>query len=168
MPAATNKADLLVVTVKEYDKLAALVAKITSDQAMCKREDDTSVKDVIAHRAHWIELFLNWYAEGQAGREVHIPAKGYKWNDLKAYNAQLRQDQAGLDWEAAQKMLAINHARLMAFIEGLTDDALYGGPMKGGNSKWTTGRWAEAAGASHSRSAAIWLRACLRADAKGA
>jgi hypothetical protein len=40
--------------------------------------------------------------------------------------------------------------------------------MKGGGNKWTTGRWAEASGASHYRSAAKYVRACLKArDASG-
>lgn len=167
MPAATNRSDLLAVTTKEYDKLVSVMEKVAPDQALRKREDDTSIKDVIAHRAHWITLFLGWYADGQAGKEVFFPARGYKWNDLKAYNAQLRADQAGLGWEDAKAMLAANHAQLVTFIEGLEDAALYGGPMKGANNTWTTGRWAEATGSSHSRSAAKWLRACLRDDAKG-
>jgi len=48
------------------------------------------VKDVISHRAHWIDLFLGWYKGGMAGKTVYFPAKEYKWNDLKRYNAQLR------------------------------------------------------------------------------
>jgi hypothetical protein len=140
-----------------------LIDTIPEDQAMRKREDDTSIKDVIAHRAHWIDLFLGWYRDGQAGRPVYFPAKGYKWNDLKAYNAQLRADQIGLGWDDAKALLAANHAKLITFIEATSDAALYGGPMKGANNSWTAGRWAEAAGPSHYRSAAKWLRACIRA-----
>ena len=167
MPAATTKADLLAVTCKDYAKLDTLMAKIGEGQAMRKRADDTSIKDVVAHRAHWITLFLGWYADGLAGKPVHFPAKGYKWNDLKAYNAQLRADQAALGWEEAKAVLAANHSKLLAFIEGRDDVALYGGPMKGANNRWTPGRWAEAAGPSHYRSAAKWLRTCLKADEEG-
>lgn len=86
MPAHT-KAELLSLTEKEFDKLCRLIGPINADIAMKKDEDDTSIKDVIAHRAHWIELFLGWYRDGAAGREVHFPAEGYKWNELKRYNA---------------------------------------------------------------------------------
>lgn len=164
MPAATTKADLLAVTKKDYAKLAKLIETIPDEPAMRKREDDTSIKDVIAHRAHWIDLFLGWYRDGQAGKTVHFPAEGYKWNDLKAYNAALRAEQAGLGWADAKALLAANHANLTAFIDATSDAALYGSPMKGANNKWTAGRWAEAAGPSHYRSAAKWLRACIRAD----
>ncbi len=90
MPAATTKADLLAVTTKDYAKLAKLIAAIPDEQAFRKREDDTSIKDVIAHRAHWTDLFLGWYRDRLAGNPVYFPAKGNMWNDLKVYNAQLR------------------------------------------------------------------------------
>jgi len=164
MPAATTKADLLAVTEKEYAKLCALIAAIPEAQALKKREAATSIKDVIGHRAHWARLFLGWYAEGQKGGKVAIPAPGYKWNELKAYNAQIRAEQAGLGWQAARALLAENHAALLKFLKAKDDKALYGGAMKGGGNAWTTGRWAEAAGPSHYRSAAKWIRACLKAD----
>ncbi|MCF2905278.1 ClbS/DfsB family four-helix bundle protein [Octadecabacter sp. CECT 8868] len=164
MPAATNKADLIEVTEKDYAKLRAVMAKVTPDQAMRKRGDDTSIKDIVGHRAHWIALFLRWYREGQAGVDVQIPAKGYKWNQLKAYNAALREVQSGMTWAQACDQLDANHTKLVQFINSLPCDDLYGAPMKGGNNAWTTGRWAEAAGPSHYRSAAKWIRACLRAD----
>lgn len=161
MPAATNKADLLSVTRKELAKLDKLIAPIDEATATAPH-DGVSIKDTVAHRAHWIELFLGWYHDGQAGKTVHFPAKGYKWSELKAYNADLRARQAGLSWDEARALLAENAAKLDALIESLDEAALYGGPMKGANNDWKTGRWAEASGASHYRSAAKFIRACLR------
>jgi len=167
MPAKT-KSELLAVCAKEYAKLADLIVGIDPAFAMEKRADDTSIKDVIAHRAHWIDLFLGWYADGQAGHEVAFPAKGYKWNDLKRYNADLRAAQAGIDWPAAAKMLEDRAGKLTALIESLSEDQLYDAPMKGARNDWTTGRWAEAAGPSHYRSASKYLRAELRKAAAAA
>lgn len=163
--AAGSKAELLRLTEREFEKLDKLIATIGSDSALVKDEDDTSIKDIIAHRAHWIELFEGWYAGGQAGREVHFPAAGYKWNELKRYNAALRASQADLTWDDAVAQLRRKCADLRAFIEASSDDALYGGPMKGARNAWTAGRWAEAAGPSHFRSAAKYIRARLRAMA---
>lgn len=165
MPAATSKSELIAVTEKEFSKLTSLLENVSEAAAMKKREEDTSIKDVIAHRAHWIDLFLGWYADGQAGREVHFPAPGYKWNELKRYNADLRARQAGLGWDEARQLLEDRHARLLAFMNRLSDGQLYGGPMKGANNDWKPGRWAEAAGPSHYRSASKWIRQCLREDA---
>ena len=161
--AATNKDELLVVTSKEYEKLARLLDDVGDDVAYAKDEDDTSIKDVIAHRAHWVELFLGWYRDGKAGLDVEFPAPGYGWNELTRYAAVLRQRQADLGWSAARGLLGSAHGQLVAFIEKASDEDLYGGPMVGAKNEWTTGRWAEAAGPSHYRSAAKYIRARLRA-----
>ncbi len=162
MPA-TSKSELLVVGDKEYAKLMTLVASLDPATALVKDDDGTSIKDVIAHRAHWIDLYLGWYADGQAGKDVAFPAPGYKWSELKRYNADLRARQAGLGWAEAVALLGDRSAVLRGFLEGLSDGELYGGPMKGAKNNWTPGRWAEAAGPSHFRSAAKYIRARLRA-----
>ncbi|WP_394691416.1 ClbS/DfsB family four-helix bundle protein [Hoeflea sp.] len=110
--AATSRDALLTVTLKEYGKLEALIADLSGEQATMKDDDDTSIKDVIGHRAHWIDLFLGWYEDGQAGKEVFFPAPGYKWNQLKAYNAALRKSQADMSWAEVRRLLPDNHARL--------------------------------------------------------
>lgn len=161
MPA-TSKMELLAISEKEFSKLGQLLSAIDPDQALTKDEDDTSLKDIIGHRAHWIELFLGWYSDGCSGTEVFFPAKGYKWNELKRYNADLRRSQADLSWQDAQDLLNRNHASLMALIKAASDNDLYCGPMKGANNDWTFGRWAEAAGPSHYRSASKYVRARLK------
>lgn len=163
--AAQNKTELLAVTNKDFAKLEKLLASVPPEKAETKLEDDSSIKDIIGHRGHWITLFLGWYADGVAGKEVFFPAKGYKWNQLKAYNAQLRADQSQLTWADVQALLRANHAQLLELINGLSEAALYGGPMKGANNNWTAGRWAEAAGPSHYRSAQKYIRQMLRAMA---
>ncbi|MEO0745419.1 MAG: ClbS/DfsB family four-helix bundle protein, partial [Pseudomonadota bacterium] len=152
--AATTKDALLQVTDTEWSKLSALLASIPHAAVLLPDDDGTMIKDIVGHRAHWIDLFLGWYHDGQAGRHVHFPAPGYKWSDLKAYNIKLRADQAGLGWQDVCTMLEDRHAALRAFISAHENDALYGGKMKGGRNAWTAGRWAEAAGPSHYRSAA--------------
>jgi len=137
--AATSKDELLTVTFKEYGRLQALIADLSDAQATWKDGEDTSIKDVIGHRAHWIDLFLGWYEDGLAGKEVFFPAPGYKWNQLKAYNTALRESQAGTNWPDIGQLLSDNHARLRAFITNHSNADLYGGPMKGANNDWSLG-----------------------------
>ena len=169
MPAATTRADLIAATEKEYAKLVVLCDKLTVPEAELKRADGISIKDTIGHRAHWVGLFLGWYQDGRDGKEVFFPAKGFKWNQLKEYNEILRCQQIELRWRDVRQMLSDNHAALMTFISGHSNIQLYGGPMKGGRNTWTSGRWAEAAGGSHYRSASKFVRACLKeiADQEG-
>jgi hypothetical protein len=109
---------------------------------------------------------LGWYRDGQAGLEVYFPAKGYKWNETRRYNADLRKAQAGFSWVSARAELSEKHEELTALLESLSDEELYDAPMKGAKNHWTTGRWAEAAGPSHYRSAAKYLRQRDRAFQK--
>ncbi|MEM9748956.1 MAG: ClbS/DfsB family four-helix bundle protein [Actinomycetota bacterium] len=162
MPAAVTTEELRSVATKEFDKLERLLLDVDDEFALTKDDEDTSIKDVVAHRAHWIGLFLGWYRDGLAGDEVHFPAEGYTWGDLKRYNGDLRRRQRDLGWTEACARLRDSHAELMAFIDGHSDDDLYGGPMAGANNDWTPGRWAEAAGPSHYRSASKYVRARLR------
>ena len=160
--AATDKAGLIALMQKQFAKLEALLDDITDAQALQKDAEETSIKDVVSHRAHWIDLFLGWYRDGQAGEDVAFPAPGYKWNELKRYNADLRARQADIGWDAARDMLSDRYSQLFSFIQERDDRALYGGPMKGAKNDWTTGRWAEAAGPSHFRSAAKYVRSRVR------
>jgi hypothetical protein len=68
MPAATTRDDLIAVTLKEWAKLDALIDTVPEAVARHPFEDDTSIKDVIAHRAHWIGLFFQWLDEGSRPR----------------------------------------------------------------------------------------------------
>lgn len=160
--AAKSKLDLLEITTKEFEKLAKLINPIAARTALEKDDEDTSIKDIIAHRAHWIDLFLGWHADGLAEKTVSFPAEGYKWNDLKRYNSDLRKRQSDLDWTGAVSLLRSNYDRLVDFIQGRSEEQLYGGPMKGANNAWTPGRWAEAAGPSHFRSAVKVIRSRLK------
>lgn len=166
MPAATNKSDLRAITVKEFAKLDSLLQNLPPPARLAPdpEADGTTPEDIVGHRAHWIALFLGWHRDGLAGKLVEIPAPGYKWNQLKAFNADLRRAQSGLTWDAACDMLRMSHGRLLGFIDDQDEAALYGGAMAGGRNAWTTGRWAEAAGASHYRSAAKYIRARAKAQ----
>ncbi|WP_424976278.1 ClbS/DfsB family four-helix bundle protein [Dinoroseobacter sp. S124A] len=168
MPAATCKTDLIAICDKEYAKLARLIAPLSDATATAPGAEGVSIKDTVAHRAHWITLYLGWVSDGRAGAEVQTPAPGYKWSELKAYNAQLRAAQAGLSWAEAQADLAAEHARLMAFLAAESDESLYTPHLMPWMNDWTLGRWAEASGASHYRSAAKFIRKTLRDQASAA
>lgn len=162
MSSARNKADLITSTREEWAKLQKLISGIPDDVALRKDADDISIKDVVGHRAHWISLFFGWFKDGQAGKQVYFPAEGFKWSDIKAYNALIRAQQAGMSWEETRESLARAHAELMAFLESTSDFVLYSGPMRGAKNEWPVGRWAESAGPSHYRSATKYIRRRLK------
>lgn len=163
MPATTRKEDLIALCEKDYAKLKTLIDGISDNIATRPFDEGVTIKDTIGHRAHWIDLFFTWLDEIAADGRADMPAKGYKWSELKRYNAKVREEQAGMSWDQVREMLADRHARLMAHLNARSQDDLYGGPLPGGSGgRWTEGRYAEASGASHYRSAAKFIRACLR------
>mgnify|MGYP001794109405 CR=1 FL=1 len=158
--AVTTKLDLLAVLETEWCKLFALIDTVPEDTRLAKDASGVSIKDILGHRAVWIDLFLGWIAQSEAGAPVHMPAQGYKWNDLARLNASIRADQTDLDWTDA---VALLEDRKQALVAALTA-VLYAAPMSGGNGRWTLGRYAEAAGPSHFRSAAKVIRARMKAS----
>lgn len=161
--AAIKKEDLIAICEKEYAKLDKLIGGISAELATRPFDEGVTIKDTIGHRAHWIGLFFTWLDEIAADGQANLPAKGYKWSELKPYNAKIREEQAGLSWDEVRGMLADQHARLMAHLDSRSQEDLYAEPLPGGSGgQWTEGRYAEASGASHYRSAAKFIRACLR------
>ena len=158
--AATNRDELLAIAEKEFAKLVKLLDGLEEglpDRADAAN-DGLSIKQIIAHRAHWIGLFFVWYEGGKAGEDVQTPAPGYKWNQLKPYNAKLHEASRDRAWADIRRELEDGHARLMAFIGAHDDAALYTKHLYPWMNDWTLGRWAEASGPSHYRSAAKVIR----------
>lgn len=163
MPAATNKADLVAVFDQELTKLRNTLDGIGEAQSSLSTvDDDTTIKGIIAHRTHWMGLFHGWYEDGLAGRDVHVPAKGYKWNQLKAYNAALYEKGNAMPWGDLLSDFEKACNKLRRFIAARDDDALYHSGAYSWTGKWTLGRYAEASGPSSFRSANTYIRKALR------
>lgn len=160
--SAQSKQELVALSDKEFAKFTKLIGDIDAETANWLGEDGISVKDTVAHRAHWVGLMLGWYADARAGKPVHTPAPGYKWSELKTYNAKVREAARGQSWDQVRADLAAAHARLMDLIDGLDDTVLYGERLYDWMNDWTLGRWAEASGPSHYRSACKYIRKLLR------
>jgi len=162
MPAATNREELAKRTKREFARLTRALDRICETDAVTLNDGEVSIKDVVAHRGHWIGLFFKWIQTAQKGEPVQTPDDGYKWNQLAQYNAGLRKSQAGVGWVGARELLLEQHQRLMDFIQTTPDTVLYGPSPYAWTNTWTIGRWAEAAGASHYRSASKFVLARLR------
>ncbi|TNB47643.1 ClbS/DfsB family four-helix bundle protein [Martelella lutilitoris] len=162
MPAATNKSELLTVFDKELAKLRKTLDPVDEERARLSSPDDpTTIKGVIAHRTHWMGMFHRWYEDGIAGRQVFVPAEGYKWNQLKAYNAPIYAKGDNTPWDALRPDFDAACERLRSFILSRDDHELYANGLYGWTGKWTLGRYAEASGPSHFRSAHTYIRKTL-------
>lgn len=163
MPAATNKTDLLAAFDKDYAKLMTTLCDVDEDTAVLATKDDpTTIKGILAHRIHWMGLFFGWYEAGKAGETVHVPAKGYKWNQLKDYNRPIYHAGNDRSWTGLLADFEAAVARLRAFLDAHSDAELYTVGRYDWTGKWGVGRWAESAGPAHFRSANTYIRKVLR------
>lgn len=163
MPAATNKADLLVGFDKELAKVTKTLDGLDEKTAgLHAVDDETTIKGILAHRIHWVDLFFGWYEGGKAGKKVEIPAPGVKWNQLKPYNAPIYA--AGNERSLAdlRKDFDAQFVRLRKFLEAQDDAELYTPDRYAWTGKWGVGRWAESTGPAHFRSANTYIRKVLR------
>tara|TARA_Y100000815_G_C13144550_1_gene425632 strand:- start:128 stop:634 length:507 start_codon:yes stop_codon:yes gene_type:complete len=164
MVAATNKTELLAVFDGELARLRQTLASVDEQTStLSSPEDTTTIKGIIAHRTHWMGLFHQWFEDGVAGREVSVPAKGYKWNQLKAYNAPLYLKGNDTPWADLLREFETACKKLRSFIASREDHDLYAQGVYAWTGKWTLGRYAEASGPSHFRSANTCIRKTLRA-----
>lgn len=163
MPAATNRSELLLVHQLEYEKLLKTLSGVDAELADKPSKDDAAtIKETIAHRTHWSGLYLGWYADGKAGKDVQTPAPGYKWNQLKEYNATIREASHAVSWQDTMDGLKLAHQKLTDLLTSMEDAELYTKHLYPWMNNWTLGRWAEASGASHYRSANKYARKILR------
>lgn len=160
--AAQSKDELRALTQTEFTKLTKLLDAVDESQADFQSSDGVSIKQVIGHRIHWLDLFFGWYEDGKAGKEVQIPAPGYKWNQLKAYNIKVYEAEATKPWADVLDELDTGHAAFLDFIDRLEADVLYTQHIYPWTNDWTLGRWAESSGPSHYRSAAKFVRQVKR------
>ena len=162
MAIAHSKSELMKVTAKEWDRIYLLLKDFPEELAVLPDEEGFSVKDVVMHRAHWISLFLRCYHDGWQTIDVLFPKKNYRRSELKRYSLALRQREKDVSWTEALARLDTAHEEFVSLIETLSDAQLYGAPMEGAHNSWSTGRWAEAAGASHLRLASKYVLKRLR------
>lgn len=105
---------------------------------------DRTPAEIIAYQIGWLGLVMGWDRDEKAGREVHMPKEGFKWNRLgemyqsfyeecKPYTlGQLRQQFANLEQE------------FQDWIDTLSDEELFTQGVRqwtGDNDTWAMVRW---------------------------
>lgn len=143
MAVPTNKAQLLDAMRQGFAKLEAELSSIDPEEAQHPgmeghaRGTTMSVNDLVAYLDGWGQLVLKWIELRDRGLEPDFPETGYKWNELGALAQKFYRDQQGLDFADRLEKLKTTHARLVALVERLDNDALYG---RGWYDRWTLGR----------------------------
>ena len=70
-------------------------------------------------------MVLGWLAATERGETPHVPAEGYKWNQLPALNEEIRKKHAPLSLKEVLKMYRESHQQTMETIEGFSEETLF-------------------------------------------
>lgn len=130
-----SKEDLLKSIRTEHDALCALLLGIPEAR---HRErgvwgDGWTLCDLVAHLAEWQRMFLEWYREGEKGGKIHMPAPGYKWNELPRLNRAIWTKHRYRDPAGIRADFDSGYRRILKLVEGLSPEGL----LKPGYFEWT-------------------------------
>lgn len=83
MKTYANADELITAIRTALDKYLAEFADIAeADKHRRAVSDGKTPAEHLAYQLGWTGLLLQWERDEQAGRTVHTPAEGYKWNNL--------------------------------------------------------------------------------------
>lgn len=120
-----TKDALLADINKERAALEGLLATIPAEAKTEPVVDGLSVKDLLAHRAEWGRMMIDWYEAAKAGKAVAVPSERYKWSQLKALNAEIHHRFADMPLARIETMFAETHDRLGERVAAMSDAELF-------------------------------------------
>ncbi len=125
MARARTKQELLDFGEKEYKKLMDLVNGFSPDQqAGLEVFENRTIKDILAHLHDWHELVFAWEREGKSGGKPIMPAEGYTWKDLPAFNEMLYRKSKDKSLSEILSDFENSHKEAMKHISGYSADDL--------------------------------------------
>lgn len=164
MARATSKSQLLGEIAHERRKMDELLLSIPADRKLEEVADGLSVKDLLAHRTEWGRMLLSWYEEARTGGVPAVPSAEFKWNQLPALNAQIKDRFAGVPLERIEADFADVHDRLHAVVEAMEEDELFGAHYYPFTGNTTLAAYVTSASAAHYRSASKLIRRWWKAQ----
>jgi hypothetical protein len=169
MPRPHNKALLLSESEKERQKLEEYLATLTPGQMTEGGViAEWSVKDVLAHLYEWEQMVLGWLVDSQRGETPHVPAEGFKWNQIPALNEQIYQKHKQRTLDEVMEMYQKSYQETMQTIESIPEETLFTSGLYPWVNKNTLAAYFTSATSSHYRWAKKEIRKGLRAKEKQA
>jgi hypothetical protein len=126
MPKPTTKSQLLMEIQKEWDVLGKFLATLTSEQMTQPGAiGEWSSKDVLAHLAEWQRMCLDWYNAGLRGETPHLPAEGFKWNQMPALNQKIFEKYRDQPLEYVLDFFQTSHRQTLEVVQRLSEEELF-------------------------------------------
>ncbi len=159
MPRPHTKALILSESEKEHAALEQFLSTLTPELMVRPGVVGAwSAKDVLAHLYEWEQMAMGWLAAGRRGETPHVPAEGYKWNQLPALNEHIRQKHAERSLDEVLAMFRESYRRITETITALSEETLFTAGLYPWMNKNTLAAYFVSATSSHYR----WARKELR------
>lgn len=130
-----SKEALLTDIRKEHDALSALIHEIPKPRYVEPGVwgDNWTLSDLVAHLAEWQFMFLTWYGDGLKGKQVQVPAPGYKVSETPKLNRAIRLKHQGRSFAAVRADFESGYGQIVDLVDSLSEEQL----LAPGHFKWT-------------------------------
>lgn len=138
MARPTTKTDLLTAAKANYEKLNALISKMTATELATpfdfsnddkKKEAhwrrDQNLRDVLIHLYEWHQLLLNWVHANQNGEKQPFIPHPYNWKSYGAMNMAFWEKHQSTSLAEAAQMLQKSHDEVLKLAESFTNEELF-------------------------------------------
>lgn len=142
MPTEKSKKVILNRLQLERKKLIETLAGLSGDETSHPGVVGVwSVKDVLAHLAHWEAGMLNWIKAARQGQPVDGPEEGLTWRQMHEYNQRIYEAHRNESLPEVKQYFHDSHACFMEMVEDLPDDELLIGGYYGFTGKKAVYDW---------------------------
>lgn len=127
-PRPKTKTELLTLSQKNYDRLIELIDQMNKQEQLTDFAPGTmnrNIRDVIAHLHHWHLMMLNWYTIGMKGEKPAMPAKGYSWKTVPAFNQWIWEKYNKITLDDAYEMFRCSYKKVRKIIEKHSNEELF-------------------------------------------
>lgn len=105
---------------------------------------DRSPSEMIAYQLGWINLVMSWDVDEQEGKEVIMPAPGYKWNQLGGLYKSFYESYKEYTLVELKQKFNDSISKLCDWIEELTEEELFiqgHREWTGDKENWPMAKW---------------------------
>ena len=138
MPRPKTKEDLMTSAKENYEKLNAIISKMSEEELNTpfdfskdekKKEAhwrrDKNLRDVLIHLYEWHQLILNWVNSNKNGEEKAFLPQPYNWKTYGEMNVEFFKKHQDTPLQKAKEMLKQSHIKVLDLAETFTDDELF-------------------------------------------
>ena len=138
MSRPKTKEDLMTSAKENYEKLGAIISKMSEEELNIpfdfskdekKKEAhwgrDKNLRDVLIHLYEWHQLILNWVNSNKNGEEKAFLPQPYNWKTYGEMNVEFFKKHQDTPLQKAKEMLKQSHIKVLDLAETFTNDELF-------------------------------------------